>query len=124
MGWPKNKGLRLYFERRDKTWLLVDTSQVNGRGNYDAVGELMEDPDPTDPWTVNTSVSPGHLYSKCRRASWDEMPQVWRGSLSGFISGGPEDHRGLWRVIPKQEMPLLLGTDEDLDRYITREMRT
>ena len=43
MGWPKNKGLRLFFERAKKTYLLIDTSAVCPDGAYECIGELYSD---------------------------------------------------------------------------------
>jgi len=98
MGWPKDKGLRLYFERKAKSYLIVDHSLCNGCGNYDYIGELMIDNDPESPKLCTGSASLLYLYRSCRRASWSEMPEVWQRGLAEWIDGEPEAHRGLWRI--------------------------
>lgn len=99
MGWPKkNEELRLYFERKNKTFLLIDINNICPDGSYEAIGELMLDPDPTRPCLCSTSVSPIHLYRKCRRASWDEMPDIWKKTMKEWIVKEPEQYRGLWKI--------------------------
>ena len=102
MGWPRNKGLRLYYEPGNKTYLLVD-HEDSDRGIYEAVGELYVDNNPERPALCSASAGPSHLYRKCKRASWDDMPEVWKTAMSSWIDGKPEDHRGLFRMseLPK-----------------------
>jgi hypothetical protein len=98
MGWSKNKGLRLYFERKGKSYLLVDTMNVTPRGFYEAIGEVLINNNPNSPMLCSTSAQPLYLYCKCRRASWDEMPPIWKRALRQWINGSPKKHRGLWRI--------------------------
>lgn len=93
MGWPKkNERLRLYFERKPKSYLLYDPETQEG------IAELLIDNDPNDPTLCTTTVSPIYLYQKCRRASWNDLPKVWRDAFKGYLVDEPEDYRGLWRM--------------------------
>ncbi len=98
MGWPKNKGLRLFFERKAKSFLLLDYGEFNCSGNIDGIGELMIDNDPERPMLCTCSAAPLYLYRNCRRASWSEMPTIWQSALAEWIEGEPSTHRGLWRM--------------------------
>ena len=98
MGWPKKGALRLYYERKGKSYMVVDHSAACPSGNLECVGELLIDNDPQRPMLCSSSASPGYLYSRCRRASWDEMPPIWQQALGNYLEGTPQDHRGLWRM--------------------------
>lgn len=108
MGWArKNEGFRLYFERKDKTYLLVDIPSPQQQkldrgscmdGSHSAIGEVMVNNDPDNPKLATTSVAPMHLYKKCRRVSWSDMPEVWQKALAEWIVGDPKDFRGLWKM--------------------------
>jgi len=70
MGWPKkNEEYRLYYEAGKKTYLLVSTKRICLDGSHEAVGELFIDNDPEDPSVCSTSVSPMHIYRKCKRVA-------------------------------------------------------
>lgn len=93
MSWArKNEGYRLYLERKGKSYLLVDPETMEG------VGEVMVNNNPENPQLAGCAVSRGYLYSKCKRASWDEMPKVWQEALSYWIDGKEKEYRGLWRI--------------------------
>lgn len=109
MGWPKkNEGFRLYFERKGKTYLLVEIStqeeleeeRAGGfyRDGYSGVGEVMVDNDLESPKLASTGVSTMFLRRKCRRVQWSDMPEVWQDALNKWINGEPKDFRGLWKV--------------------------
>jgi len=109
MGWPrKNEGFRLYFERKDKTYLLVEIQtpeelKEERAGGYfrrgqDAIGEVMVNNDSENPKLASTTVSPTHLHKKCRRVQWTDIPEVWQDALKTWINGHPKDFRGLWKV--------------------------
>jgi hypothetical protein len=106
MGFPKkNDEMRLYLERKDKTYLLVLQGEEfrTPDGCQEAIGELMMHPDPENPKLCSCSVSPMHLYKKCKRVSWSEMPEVWQDAfrthyLDQEPAIDPKDVRGLWRV--------------------------
>ena len=108
MGWPKkNEGFRLYFERKAKTYLLVDIptpEEARERrlaylgGTYECIGEVLEHNNPENPCLATSSVSPMHLYKKCRRVQWSDMPEVWQKALAQWMNGEPKDYRGLWKV--------------------------
>lgn len=95
---PKSKGLRLYFERKSKSYILVDTSLVTPNGSFECVGETLLENDPKQPLLGTSSCNPSYLYRYCKRVEWSEMPRVWRGALRKWITGSPLSHRGLWRV--------------------------
>jgi hypothetical protein len=109
MGWPKkDEGFRLYFERGAKTYLLVEIStpedlkreRENGyfRTYFDGVGEILIHNNPDRPNLAPTQVSNMHIYKKCKRVEWSDMPEVWQQALAEWINGKPEDFRGLWKV--------------------------
>ena len=109
MGWPKkNEGFRLYFERASKAYLLVEIPEPEEleaerksghyRKGFEGVGEVLQNNNPENPCLASCNPSPEYLYKKCRRASWDEMPEVWQKALAEWINGKPEDFRGLWRM--------------------------
>ena len=98
MGWPKkNEGCRVYLERKAKSYLLVFVDDRNS-GDYEAVGEVNIDNDPDKPCPGSTAVSSLHLYSKCQRVAWTDLPEIWKNCLSEWIYGLPKDHRGLHKV--------------------------
>lgn len=100
MGWPrKEERLRLYFERKAKTYLLIDVDSKKERPdcNYDAIGELMIDNDPEKPCLCTTAASDDHLYRHCRRVAWNEMPEIWQKAFANYLTDPPEKYRGLWR---------------------------
>jgi len=109
MGWPKkNEGYRLYFERKAKSYLLLDPERDPQQTDYSAIGELLIDNDPEHPRLCSCEVSDMHLYRHCRRVSWAELPEVWRRAFlaSGiqdyvnddWVPFDPTSHRGLWRI--------------------------
>jgi len=104
MGWPKkNEEARLYFERKTKSYLMVflhdnDEDKRSMRGNYEAIGELLIHNNPERPMLCSCSASPIHLYKKCRRVEWSDMPKVWQQEMKDYINGDPEEVRGLWKV--------------------------
>jgi hypothetical protein len=99
MGWPKkNEDFRLYYEAGSKTYLLVSMGETCPDGCREAIGELLIDNDPEKPNLCSTSVSSMHIYKKCKRVQWDEMPQVWQDKLGEYINGDPKTCRGLWRI--------------------------
>ena len=101
MGWPKkNEEMRLYYERGDRTYLLVmvDKEHMAHNGCHEGVGEVMSHPDPDNPQLATTSVSPIHIYRKCHRVSWMEMPEVWQDAFRQWLTVDPGEIRGLWRM--------------------------
>ena len=107
MGWPKkNEGFRLYFERKNKTYLLVEIptpeqeqkNRMYYAKGYEGIGELLVNNDPERPMLCTCNPSRDYLYKNCRRVSWDEMPEVWQNALAKWINGKPKDFRGLWRM--------------------------
>jgi len=95
MGWTRAPGLRLYFERKDKSYILVDTSCMNLDGSFESVGNVVARSSPN---LCTTSCSREYLYTKCRRASWDEMPEEWKAAMATWVVEQPEKHRGLWKL--------------------------
>jgi len=117
--------LRLYYERRAKSYLLVDHSfdgansalSLGENNGYEAIGEILQDNDPQKPCLGSTSVSWQHINSKCTRVSWAQIPQVWQQALLSWIDDKPETIRSFWRTeelkiacTPREELPLLFGT--------------
>ena len=107
MGWPKkDERLRLYFERKAKTYLLIDLDESKEGQKalstvaYWGIGEVLIDNNPERPCLATTSVSAMHLYKKCRRAQWSDMPEVWQQALGEWLTEPPENYRGLWKVPP------------------------
>lgn len=99
MGWPrKNEECKLYYESGTKTYLLCFIEHETSVFNLEAVGESLIDNDPEKPNLCETQVSPMHIYQKCKRVQWDEMPQIWQEKLGEYINGDPKDCRGLWRI--------------------------
>jgi hypothetical protein len=93
MGWPrKNERLRLYFERKAKTYLLYDPETGEG------VGEIMMYNDPEKPSLASTSISTVYLYKKCCRVQWSDMPMVWQDALAKWLTDKPKDYRGFWKI--------------------------
>jgi len=99
MGWPKkDDGLRLYFERKGKSYMLVDVKAACGSGMYECIGELLIYNDPASPMLCSSSCAPMYLYKKCRRVAWEDMPMVWRKALRQWVGGTLKSHRGLRRM--------------------------
>jgi len=109
MGWPKkNEVFRLYFERKAKTYLLVELIpeeertelfRSGHRGEFlSAAGELMTHNDPERPVLCSCNPSSEYIYKKCKRVQWSDMPEVWQDALRMWIPGKPEDFRGLWKT--------------------------
>jgi hypothetical protein len=104
--------LRLYYERRSKTYLIVDHT-TGGFNGYDAICEVMSSPNPKKPCLTAVDVVP----RECTRTSWIELPKVWQDSLAAWVKGSPLDHPSLWRTgelkvmrTPRHELPLLIGS--------------
>lgn len=100
MGWPKkNEEMRLYLEKKAKSYLLVFLGNEYRcpNGSQEAVGELMIDNDPDNPKLCNCSVSPMHIYKKCRRVEWSEMPEVWQNALQSWLNVPANEIIGLFK---------------------------
>lgn len=97
-GFPKCQGLRLYYERKSNSYMLVDTENKTPTGCYECIGEMLLENDPKRPLLSSSSCGQEYLSRYCRRVEWSDMPWVWRGALRKWISGSPRNHRGLWRV--------------------------
>jgi len=118
MGWPKkNEIVRLYLERKNKTYLLVFVDErVNGC--YEGIGELLSYPIPNKPQLCSTSVSDWHIYRHYRRVAWNEMPQVWQDALLGHLSETPDKYPGLWRSMNRSNILEFIGLNDYLDKRI------
>lgn len=130
--------LRLYYERRAKSYLLINHSfasannalRIGESNGYEAIGEIMQDNDPLKPCLGSTSVSWQHLHNKCTRVSWAQLPDVWQKALSAWLDAKPEIIRGFWRTeelkvvnTPREDLPLLIGTFKSLDGQRALEAR-
>jgi len=99
MSWArKDDGLRLYLERKGKSYMLVNTEAIAQDGTYECVGELLVDNDPKDPKLCSSSCASLYLYKRCRRVAWSDMPMVWRKALRVWVAGTLKSHRGLHRM--------------------------
>lgn len=104
MGWPRRDAdERLYFERASKSYIMV-FHNLFFKSNYECVSEVMVDNDPNSPHLASGGVSPRYLYSKCRRASWNDMPKVWQDAFRPWLNVEPEECRGFWRMAELKEM--------------------
>jgi len=133
MGWAKNDdGLRLYYERAKKVYLLVDVktqkdrleaASFGGDGSYEYIGEMYTENDPEKPCLASGSVGPDFLYRKCRRVAWSSIPAVWQEAFRPYITGSIKRHRGLERILspveieikkarycPRKDLPMLMVT--------------
>lgn len=69
MGWPKKEeGLRLYFERKYKSYMIYDPD------TNEYIGEALIDNNPEDPHLASGSTDHRYIYCKCKRVSWSELP--------------------------------------------------
>ncbi len=104
MGWPKkNEKYRLYFEKRQKTYLLVQVDHKIRRSLFNAVGELSKREDPDVLRLDYLTVSITYLHKSCRRVEWNELPVKWRKAFleMWFLKypvENPFERKGLWRV--------------------------
>jgi hypothetical protein len=107
MGWPKKDKMRLYYDRTDKSYLMVlqGNNHRNPNGCQECVSELMEDNDPNNPKLCLGSVHPDHIRGHCKRVSWGDLPKVWQDEfLSCYLHSDPEymvepeNVRGFWRT--------------------------
>jgi hypothetical protein len=113
MGWPKkDSGLRLYFERKPKSYMLVDFSCVCPDGALGCIGEVLVDNDPDKPQLATSSCTRMYLYRHCRRVAWEDMPPVWQKALQEWIEGPLESHRGLRRMSVSKKRPMELCNGE------------
>lgn len=112
MGWPRKDEIRLYFERKNKTYLLINT-ELSYNGSHEGIGETLTDNNPNNPMLSSTSVSPSYLYKSCRRTSWNEMPSVWQAALKQWLQKDPTAYRGLWRIGEREEYLKIQNTPTD-----------
>ena len=126
MGWPvKNEGFRLYFERKAKSYILLDPEEINFDGSFPAVSEMMVNNDPARPVLGTGSVSYNYLYRHCKRVSWGQMPPVWQRTLTPWMMvGDPLQHRGLWRTGERDEYRKIKDIPvKDLPLYINKKWK-
>lgn len=121
MGWPKkNEGLKLYFERKNKSYLIID-SELSENGSYEGISETLINNNPKNPMLSSTGVSLSYLYHHCRRVSWPEMPLVWQNAIGQWLKD-PMQYRGLWRVGEKEEHQKIQSiSKENLPLYINEK---
>lgn len=106
MGWPKkNEDYRLYYVRKDKTYLLVRTAEeLSTRPDaIECLGELMQHNDPNNPKLASGSACDAYIRNNCRRVSWNDLPDVWKQAfLDRWFNHEPVEDprncRGLWRT--------------------------
>jgi hypothetical protein len=102
MGWHRKGEHRLYFERAEQAYLLVEHGI--GRwpgGNWGAICNVYPGSSPS---LVGGSVSDGYLYARCRRESWNALPAEWQCAFLEYMNRDPdnvwrpENEPGLFRV--------------------------
>lgn len=106
MSWPrKNEVCRLYQERKQKSFLIVFPDQTNGKGDYDAIANAYDGPNPS---LCGVTVGPLYLLNCCRRVQWSDLPENWQRAFRNIIEGTPETIRGFWKIgqQPKKSDPL------------------
>lgn len=99
MGWPrKNEQCRLYQEKRDGSYLLVNVGDGRNPADpslWDAIGNVYEGSDPS---LTSTAVCEAHLRTRCRRVAWSDMPRQWRGAFRKWLRVDPKSVPGFWRT--------------------------
>lgn len=93
MGWPRSdERLRVYYERRNKTYLLLDPDTM------ECIGEVLVNNDPDVPRLASSTTNRSYLCGHCSRRSWSQVPEVWRKALAEWMVDDPEEYRGLWNM--------------------------
>jgi len=88
MGWPRKGDMRLYQERKDKSFLLVLVCNgTNGSGQYDVIGNAFAGPNPS---LCGTGADRGYLLDRCRRVAWEDMPENWQRAFTRYMTTGGE----------------------------------
>lgn len=106
MGWPKkNEQMRIYKDRGDNGYMIVDISDERRWGLLDAIVNTYEGPSPT---LTGSMVSTNYIYTNwLKRTQWDELPQEWQDRVMEYMERGREEGeekfdprtvRGFWRV--------------------------
>lgn len=96
MGWPRKDDVRVYFEKKDKTYILVFVEDgLSGFGSYYATGATFQD-SISSIGCVNCP--PDYLRNKCKRVSWNDIPFDWQVGLKRWLDKSPEEYRGLWKI--------------------------
>lgn len=96
MGWPKkDELLRLYQDKRDKAYVMVDTE------TYEGVANVMLEPEP--PSLGSTSFRKGDLtdpHGDYRRVQWKDLPEHWQKAFKDWLPDDlePEDVPGFWLI--------------------------
>lgn len=95
MGWPRKDDVRVYFEKKDKTYILVYVGDGLNCECYSAIGATVSNFVSS---LGNVGASPNYLRNKCKRVAWDDVPENWRNGLKTWLDKSPEEYRGLWRI--------------------------
>jgi hypothetical protein len=99
MGWPrKNESCRLYFEKGDKSYMLVIVENgKNARGHYEVIANFQASPLPC---LCSSSTSDEYLRNCCRRVSWSDLPRIWQNAFLMLMDwdAKPEEIRGFWKM--------------------------
>lgn len=97
MGWSRSQfTLRLYQDRRDKSYLLVDPhgEALRYGGGYDGVANVLTGPEPS---LGSSTVGPAYLTDRCRRVAWNDLPTNWKRAMREWLRVPPCKIRGFWR---------------------------
>lgn len=97
MGYPRKDDIRVYFEKKDKTYILVYVEDgLSGGGSYYAIGSTFTEFPIDSLGSVNCP--PDYLRNKCKRVSWNDIPFDWQVGLKRWLDKTPEECRGLWKI--------------------------
>ncbi len=76
---------KLYREPNG-VYLLVFTGNGLSAGDmYDCIGELHYPGDVGHPVLASSQVSPDYLRHRCKRVTWDELPETWRQAFKPYL---------------------------------------
>jgi hypothetical protein len=101
MGWPRKGDYRLFQERKDKSFILVCVAERNASGNWDAIGNVHEGPEPS---LAGCSTNNSYLSRFTRRVAWSDLPAEWKKAFMRYMNQDadspfkPEDEPGLHRT--------------------------
>lgn len=102
MGWPKlNDQCRIYFEKRDKSYMLVLTECGKHGDKYDVVANVQSSSNPN---LCSCSCTIGYLRSYCKRVQWSDLPVEWKKAFRNIMRNNqwdvtnPKRIKGFWKM--------------------------
>ena len=82
---PKDERVRFYREPHDVYLLVLVGNGKSPSGMYDCIGEVRYPGDVERPALASSQVSPNYLRHRCKRVTWDELPEVWQREFERYI---------------------------------------